>query len=257
MAQNTKNTKPKAVILTAIPLEYQAVRLHLSNVEELTHPKGNVYERGDFKGLYGDWDICIAEVGAGNNTCALETERAVNFFNPEVILFVGIAGGIKDLALGDVVAAEKAYGYEKGKVVTNGFLTRPEVGISSYALFERAKAEAKKDDWKSLIKGTGDHSTIKVLTKPIAAGEKVVTSERSDVYKLIKNNYNNAIAVEMEGSGFYTACRANEGLHFLIVRGISDLLSKKAETDLLGFQEIAARNASAFAFEVISKFKIR
>jgi nucleoside phosphorylase len=61
----------------------------------------------------------------------------------------------------------------------------------------------------------------------------------------------------MEGSGFYTACHANGNIQFLIVRGIWDLLANKAETDAKGHQEIAARNASAFAFEVLSKFKIR
>ena len=136
-------TAPRAVILTAIQLEYQAVRLHLSQLEEKLHPKGNVYERGIFKGEYHDWEIGIAEIGAGNNTCALETERAINYFDPQLILFVGVAGGVKDLALGDVVAAEKAYGYERGKVTSSGFFTRPEVGKSSYALLQRAIAEIK------------------------------------------------------------------------------------------------------------------
>lgn len=252
------NTKlPRAVILTAIPLEYHAVRKHLVQLEEKTHPKGNVYEQGIFNGNYHDWEVGIAEVGAGNNTCAMQTERAINFFNPEVILFVGIAGGIKDLNLGDVVAAEKAYGYESGKISKAGFLARPLVGMSSYEIFERAKADAKKQDWKSRLPKVHRKKKLKVITKPIAAGEKVVAEERSDIYNLIYNSYNDTVAVEMEGSGFYTACHANGHIQFLIVRGISDLLSNKTETDAQGYQEIAARNASAFAFEVLSKYKTR
>jgi nucleoside phosphorylase len=257
----TKNksddTKPRAVILTAIALEYKAVRKHLYGVVEEKHAKGNIYERGIFKGKYHQWEVGIAEVGAGNNTCALQTERAIAHFNPEVILFVGIAGGVKDLALGDVVAAEKAYGYESGKVNKKGFDARPTVGLSSYEIYERAKADAKKSDWKKRLSKRFRKKKLKVITKPIAAGEKVIAKKRSEVYKLIYHHYNDTVAVEMEGSGFYTACHANGGLQFLIVRGISDLLTNKSESDSKGFQEVAARNASAFAFEVLSKFKIR
>jgi nucleoside phosphorylase len=248
---------PRAVILTAIPLEYKAVRAHITNLEELVHPKGNVYEKGIFTGLYHDWHIGIAEIGAGNYSCAMEAERAITYFDPEVILFVGIAGGIKDLRLGDVVAAEKAYGYESGKITAKGIQTRPDVGKSSYIIFERAKAEARRDDWKARLPAADQTKDIKIIAKPIAAGEKVVAATRSDVYKLIKSHYNDAVAVEMEGSGFFEACHANGDLQFLIVRGISDLLSKKSATDAQGFQEFAAQNASAFAFEVLSKFKVR
>ena len=193
----------------------------------------------------------------GNNTCALQTERAINFFDPEVVMFVGIAGGIKDLKLGDVIAAEKAYGYERGKISSIGFLTRPEVGMSSFALFEKAKAEAKKDNWKLRLPKRARTKKLKVITKAIAAGEKVITEIRSEVYQILFTHYNDTAAVEMEGSGFYSACHANGNLHFLIVRGISDLLSNKSETEAKGYQKIAARNASAFAFEVLSNFKVR
>jgi nucleoside phosphorylase len=258
MPQNLIDASPpRAVILTAIPLEYHAVKKHIIDLEELKHPKGNVYEKGIFKGEYFNWEVGIAEVGAGNNTCALQTERAINYFDPEVVLFVGIAGGIKDLNLGDVVAAEKAYGYERGKISSNGFLARPEIGKSSYEIFERAKAEAKKEAWKERLPLKARKKQLKAIVRPIAAGEKVVAEIRSEVYNLLYTTYNDTVAVEMEGSGFYTACHANGNLQFLIVRGISDLLLNKSETDAKGYQEIAARNASAFAFEVLSRFKIR
>lgn len=254
LEQVVANLPPRAVILTALSIEYSAVRQYLTDINEIIHPKGNVYEDGMFQGDYHSWHIGIAEIGAGNNTCALEAERAITYFKPNVIFFVGVAGGIKDLILGDVIAADKAYGYERGKIVEAGFFTRPEVGKSSYALLERAKAEARKGEWRERLPAFNNE--LKAIIKPIAAGEKVVTEIRSEVYELLKTHYNDTAAVEMEGSGFYTACHANEGIHFLIVRGISDLLVNKQEADAAGSQELASRNASAFAFHVLSKFKI-
>lgn len=251
------NVKPKAVILTAIPLEFSAVCKHLVDTEELEHDKGDVYEVGTFQGDRNVWEVLVAEVGAGNTKSALETERAIEFFKPQVVMFVGIAGGVKDVTFGDVVVATKAYGYEVGKVTKGGFLTRPDLGKSTYGILQRAKAVARKEEWKGRIENNSD-ATKKpnAIVKPIAAGEKVVATTRAGVYDLIKNNYNDTVAVEMEGKGFYDAIESNEGVHGLIVRGISDLLDNKSETDQEGYQDIAAENASAFAFEVLSKLRI-
>ena len=107
---------PQAVILTALPVEYLAVRSHLDNLQEVMHPQGTIYERGQFQANGQTWDVGIAEVGAGNAGAAVEAERAIAYFKPDILFFVGIAGGIKDVKIGDVVAATKVYGYESGKV---------------------------------------------------------------------------------------------------------------------------------------------
>ena len=246
-------THGRAVILTALRVEYEAVRAHLKNLREEVH-KGTIYERGNFIAGQAQWEIGIAQVGAGNATAAIEAERAIDYFAPDIVLFVGVAGGIKDVALGDVVAATKVYGYESGKVAQSKFLTRPDVGELSYLLVQRAMAESRKKDWLQRIRGRAQRLTSpRVFVGAIAAGEKVIASTRSSVFTLLHSNYNDTLAVEMEGRGFLNATHSNSHVQALIVRGISDLLDGKSHVDALGSQEVAARHASAFAFEILAK----
>jgi nucleoside phosphorylase len=241
-----------AVILTALSDEYLAVRSHLSDLQEEIHPQGTIYERGKFSEPKALWDVGIVEIGAGNPGAAMEAERAIAHFNPDVILFVGVAGGIKDVALGDVVASTKVYGYESGKA-EHTFKPRPEIGLSAYSLEHRARAEARRNDWLKRLSVT--EPIPRVFVAPIAAGEKVIASTESEVFQFLRSNYGDAVAVEMEGFGFLEAARANQQVSAMVIRGISDLIDNKTEVDQTGYQEIAARHASAFAFELLAKFQ--
>jgi nucleoside phosphorylase len=245
----------RAVILTALSVEYLAVRHHLACLQEEIHPQGTIYERGEFAANGQTWEVGIVEIGAGNAGAAVEAERAIAYFKPDILFFVGIAGGIKDVAIGDVVAATDVYTYESGKEDAQRFLTRPKAGKSAYALVQRAKSEARKGEW---LKRLANSPTLqpRVFVAPIVAGEKVVASRESDVFKLIKASYSDVIAIEMEGYGFLSAAFAYPKIKSIVIRGISDLVEGKnddSEEPEEIRQENASHHASAFAFELLAK----
>lgn len=241
-------TEKRAVILTAIPCEYAAVRRRLLECVEVVHPSGTIYE----KGVFGDWAVFVAELGAGNERAAAEAERAIELHKPHVIFFVGVAGGIKDVALGDVVAATKVYGYESGKEQL-GFHPRPHVHNAAAPLESRARAESRKPEWHDFREPESKlrRALPKVYVGPIAAGSKVVASNRSATAEFLKSQYSDALAVEMEGIGFLTAASLTPSCYAMVIRGISDLIDGKNASDADGWQEVAADHASAFAFQML------
>jgi tetratricopeptide (TPR) repeat protein/nucleoside phosphorylase len=240
----------RAIIVTALREEYTAVRAHIENPKEETY-KGTVYEIGRFSADGRSWDIIILEAGRYGENAAIEAERAINHFNPTVALFVGVAGGLINVAIGDVVAATKVYGYEAGKA-EDRFHPIGEVYRSSHAMVHRARACSRGTDWLKRIKGSLAGSAPKIFVEPIAAGSKVLKSTQSEIYGFLRTNYSDAIAVEMEGLGFLAASYANPEVQVLVIRGISDLIDKKEEADASGSKEVASQNASALAFEILA-----
>src|SRR5205085_10353708 len=105
----------QAVILTAQPVVFTELCAYLTDQREEIHDEGTIYQVGTFSDPRGNWRVAVAETGTGNNSAAMETERAIHQYRPSVTLFVGLAGGLKDLSVGDVVASTKLYGYESGK----------------------------------------------------------------------------------------------------------------------------------------------
>jgi nucleoside phosphorylase len=209
-----------------------------------------VYERGQFLAEGQSWDVGIVEVGPGNPSAAVEAERAIAHFSPDVIFFVGVAGGIKDVTIGDVVAATEVYSYEFGNA-GEIFQTRPKSRDADYGLEQRARAEARKGDRLQRLANAPDPAP-KVFVGPIAAGEKVIASQQSAVFQLLRSHYEDAIAVEMEGFGFLSALRGHKQVDAIVIRGISDLIEGKGEVDRL-LQSVSGDEAESKDYWVTMK----
>lgn len=243
----------EVLILTARPAEYQAISRYLLQPQEIVHTQGTVYQRGRFVSAQSVWYIAVAEVSGNGPGAAAETERALAFFHPECAFFVGTAGGLKDVQIGDVVVATKVYGYESGKSAQS-FETRPELWHADYRLEQRARAEARMTDWTALLGIARPDPAPRVYIAPIAAGEKVIASQRSPLLDFLRAAYGDALAIEMESHGFSQAVHANQSVRSLVVRGIANRIDQKEHADVSA-HDLAARHAAAFVFHLLTKLR--
>ncbi len=237
------------LILTPLALEYDAVSSMLLGAKETVIKEGAVYDVRSFAGEHHTYKVVLREPGMRNTEMALATDQAIRQFKPQIALLVGIAGGVKDVRIGDVLIANKAYGYESGKEDIDGFKARPVVESFSRDLLAQAQLLRRSSDWK---KRTSDAATdAKIFIAPIAAGEKVVADINNASFQHIKAHLNDTLGLEMEAIGFATALQGHRHVHGIAIRGISDLCAGKAETDKQDWQPLAAERAAAVALELL------
>ncbi|MEV1001834.1 5'-methylthioadenosine/S-adenosylhomocysteine nucleosidase [Nonomuraea sp. NPDC050202] len=242
------------VILTALDLEYQAVRRHLSDPRVHRHTAGTRFEVGR---LAGDGrQVALGLVGKGNHPSAVITERAIAEFSPSALLFVGVAGALwPGVGLGDVVVATHVYAYHGGTSEDDGLKARPRVWEIDHETDQIARHLYRTGAWARHLPAGA--AAPEVRFGPIAAGEVVQDSTISAHAQWVRHTYNDALAIEMEAAGVAQAAHHNRALPMAVVRGISDRADgTKIETDGLNWQPKAVANAAAFAVALAQELAV-
>jgi nucleoside phosphorylase len=239
-----------AVVLTALEVEYNAVRAHLTDPTPVLHRTGTLFELGTLPGCRRR--VALAVLGEGNQTAAVVAERAATLFRPDLVLFAGVAGALHDdLALGDIVVGTRVYAYHSGQDTPDGFQARPRSWDTPHRLEQRARYASRAGRWRQLL--ADPSAPPSVHFRPIAAGEVVVTTAHSSHASILRTYYGDAAAIEMEGAGLARAAHLHDALPALVVRGISDYADdRKHSMDRAGWQRIAAANAAAFALGLVA-----
>ncbi|MGA5505829.1 nucleosidase [Streptomyces umbrinus] len=243
------------VILTALPVELQAVLLLLLDQSTLVHPEGTRFVKGTLPGVAGT--VAVARIGAGNLSAAVITERARQWLRPQALLFVGVAGGLKPEAqLGDVVVSTKVHYLHPGKETRDGFNARPVPGAVSHRLEQAAGIALSTGTWRKWVpdevQATWHGTGPRVHFEPIVAGEVVLNSPVTPLRDQIAFHYGDALAIEMESAGVARAAALSEDLRILTLRGISDRAdSGKDEADSSGSQHRASAHAAAAAAALV------
>ncbi|MGQ4482312.1 5'-methylthioadenosine/S-adenosylhomocysteine nucleosidase family protein [Streptomyces sp. SAS_276] len=237
--------QPTVLVLTALPLEYDAVRAQVEQREERVHPDGTRVERGQLPGT--PWHVALGELGVGADRAAALTSQLINWLHPQAVLYVGVAGSLKDdIGIGDVVVGTRVYEIHGGKQTPEGFLVRPKALPGSHALEQAARSAVR------------DMAGVRAHFVPIATGDVVLADAKSEIAQFVRNNYNDAGAIEMEGFGALQAAHLNGQLHALVVRGISDRADDgKSTADTSGSQQRAARQAALVTVALLRKHRPR
>ncbi|MET9170358.1 5'-methylthioadenosine/S-adenosylhomocysteine nucleosidase [Streptomyces misionensis] len=237
-------SKDLVVILTALNLEYEAVRQKLSDLVVHRHERGTRFEVGTVPGT--SCRVALGLTNKGNHSAAVIAERAIQEFSPVAVLFVGVAGALWDTArLGDVVMATHVYAYHGGTSEDDGLKARPRVWEAAHGISQLGSHLARMNDWLDGTPGNGRAPQVRFGA--IAAGEVVQNSTISAEAQWIRQHYNDALAIEMEAAGVAQAGHLN-GAPVAIIRGISDRADgTKSSAKDRNWQPRAAANAAAFA----------
>lgn len=240
----------QVVVLTALNVEYEAVRRRLRDPRVHWHPAGTRFEIGRL-GSSGCRAV-LGLVGKGNHPAAVLAERAIAEFSPAAVLFVGVAGALwPGVGLGDVVVASQVYAYHGGTAEDDGLKARPKAWEISHEAGQIAQHLIRTGEWSA-------EPRPKVHFGPIAAGEVVQDSRISEQARWVREHYNDALAIEMEAAGVAQAAHLNRALPVVVVRGISDRADgTKADTDGEDWQPRAAAHAANFGAALAAELVAR
>lgn len=220
-------------VITALSLERRAVcsALGLADEDRVTRG-GRVYWRGRLA-LPDDkfYEIVVAQpLDLANVDAALVTSAAISEWQPQSLLFVGIAGAATDeIQLGDVIFGRRVYYYERGKVGAAQQL-EPVMYPADAQLLNVAMS---KEDWKEPIllpRPDGGANRPRIHIGDIASGEKVIAEEKAR--DEIVSRDRRILAIEMEGYGFSSAVwQSANRERYLILRVACDKADRNKNQD--------------------------
>jgi len=230
-------TSVDIAIITILEEEYKAVLRLLRRVRQvvgssdLDNQHAWVVGQVDAPTSPVPYTVALAmSPGAGTNAAVIATKNTILAFDPRCILVVGVAGGLGNARLGDVVVADRICAYEYGKV-DHGFQSRPDLDSPTDAAIASAARTlaARYPGWYMELtqhRGAGTLSP-QIIVGKVASGDKVVDDTTDNFFANVIKSREKLQAVEMEGAGAAAAIQdareMRQAVSFGMIRGISDL----------------------------------
>jgi adenosylhomocysteine nucleosidase len=198
--------------------------------------------------------VVLAQAGIGKvNTATVATLLAARF-GARTLVFSGVAGGLDpELAIGDVVIAERAVQHDAGVIEEERlhpyqaghvpfFNPTPELGYAVRPdLLEQVRARLERLDLAPLSAAAGGTGRRpKLVYGTILAGDQFIHCEATRVR--LQREFA-AQAVAMEG-GALAQVAERLGVPWLEIRALSDLAGKDSRFDFARFVDEVAKSSA-------------
>ncbi|MEG2564154.1 MAG: 5'-methylthioadenosine/adenosylhomocysteine nucleosidase [Bacilli bacterium] len=215
-------------IITAMEVEALLIKKEMAELEMVEYA-GVIYCKGMIRGK----NVVLLTCGIGKVNAAIYTQILIDKFQVNTIIHTGIAGSMDDKVkhLSLVVGLDLTY-YDVRKEQMINWFPKQSTFKSDASLVELLMKNAPKDTLQGLIV-TGDD----------------FISERSKKEK-IKQNYQEALCIEMEGSAVAHTAFVNK-VPFVVIRCISDLADNSADIDYESFERQAADKVGTVVLNTI------
>ena len=236
---NQKPTEIKAdiAIITAVEVEYNAVKMLFGNWKSIEYPNDpTIYQITTTTINDSDKTIVLTmlpEMGMTAASCF--TTKTIQLFNPKQVYMIGICGGIKgEVNLTDVIVASASWDYGSGKIkpksIDTGYYEHdPSPNQISINASLSSEIQTYKDeimaeiisDWALLH--PDNKISPKVHLLPMPSGAAVICDE-AVFSQLIRPQHRKCVGLDMETYGVYFASKncSKETIDFLSIKSVSD-----------------------------------
>jgi len=215
-------------IITIIDQELAAMQAAVGTGHNL--PQSPYYLRAP-----GDFDVVVRQAPDRSNVPAIKpVDRMLEDFGPELVLIVGVAGGVasRGVTRGDVVVADYLHYGDFRKLSGSGDHRRYYAYDQPSVSIRETYVDPARNDggWRDRIRATPPMPvTPTVHIGSLVAGEKLLGDPTHEEQKRILRDFSDALAIDMESVGAARATHegrryVNYNPRFLVVRGISDLV---------------------------------
>jgi adenosylhomocysteine nucleosidase len=251
--QAGNDSGPVTAILGAFDAEVELIKAAMTDRQD-TKYFDITFTTGTLEGRR----VVVAKAGIGKVNAAMTTTLLVEHFQPEEVVFTGIAGGInEDLHPGDIVIGSKTAQHDyclltdagpedKGTINPMTGERNPILFPADARLLDLAKKAGTRVDLKDVPAAGGDRKP-QITEGVIVTGDAFIASENKRVE--LRDRFS-ADAVEMEGAAVAQVCFYLD-IPCLVVRSISDRADATARVDIEKFYQIAADNSAAFVMVVV------
>ncbi len=238
------------LILYAFDAEGQLLMEKISIRENRT-----ILGRPVISGELSGKNIVIAESGVGMTNAAMTAQKLIDEYQPEVIIFTGIAGAIDtSVHIGDIVVCESWITHDFGHHGADGFRPR---GIKFYSpqpdsLVRRSHFPVDSSMYVAAVDLTEQIISLQKIgdRKPQLLAGGIGVSGNSFIdnpeERIWLNETYKALITDMETAAVAQVCAVND-IPFIAFRSASDLAggsgSESAREEMDEFFEIAAENS--------------